>query len=423
MYFIKKCVIVFLYLLKAYSMKYLYTLILIFVVAVARGNACDPNTHGLYFNGSNAYVEYAADNDLNITYNLTVEAWIKASSFGSSPVSNSIVCKHGWTSGEKGYVLRAGGDGQLSFTIAGLKSNGVNESWQEVLSPVGSLQLNTWYHVAGTFDGNKLRLYINGSQVASKSYNGRIDPSVNYNLKIGRIADEGAASDRYFHGLIDEVRIWKEARSSSEISNNYNEHINPSSVNNLVGYWRFNDGSGTDVQDRGTGNNQGTLKNASWNTDVPFTNGISRPSVTQYGNSLASSSLYGNQWNLNGVPISGENGIVFTPQQGGEYSVTVNYGFGCSATSQIFTFVITALDENSFSSQIKFYQSDGLIQFTLSPSFSTDSKLRILDLNGRVVLERKSIPEQIDMRSYARGIYIINVLSDKGVFSKKLAIQ
>ncbi len=404
-------------------MKYLYTFLLFFVSTIAQGNACDPNTHSLKFNGTSSYVEFPADNDLNISDDLTVEAWIKASSFGSSPVSNSIVCKHGWTSGEKGFVLRAGGDGQLSFTIAGLKYNGTNESWQEVLSPVGALQLNTWYHVAGTFDGNKLRLYINGSQVASKSYNGRIDPSVNYNLKIGRIADEGAASGRFFHGLIDEVRIWKEARSSSEISNNYNEHINPSSVNNLVGYWRFNDGSGTDVQDRGTGNNQGTLKNASWNTDVPFTNGISRPSVTQYGNSLASNSIYGNQWNLNGVPISGENGIVFTPQQGGEYSVTVNYGFGCSATSQIFTFVITALDENSFSSQIKFYQSDGLIQFTLSPSFSTDSKLRILDLNGRVVLERKSIPEQIDMRSYARGIYIINVLSDKGVFSKKLAIQ
>lgn len=404
-------------------MKYLFTLLLFFVASFAQGNACDPNTHSLFFNGSNSYVEFGADNDLNISNKITVEAWVKAYSWGISPVSNSIVCKHGWTSGEKGFVLRAGGDGQLSFTIAGLKSNGTNESWKEVLSPVGALQLNTWYHVAGTFDGSKLRLYINGNQVATKSYNGRIDPSVDYNLKIGRIADEGAASGRYWNGLIDEVRIWKDNRSASEISNNYNEHINPSSVNDLVGYWRFNDGTGTDATDRGAGLNQGILKNASWNTDVPFSNGITRPSISAIGSSLASSSLYGNQWNLNGVPISGENGILFTPQQGGEYSVTVNYGFGCSATSQPFTFAITALEENTLSSQIKYFQSDGVIYFTIMPSVSANAKLQIMDLKGRVILLANKIPDQIDMRAFAKGIYILHIQSDNRFFSSKLSLQ
>ncbi len=384
---------------------------------------CDPNTNSLLLNGSASYVEFGASNDLNITDELTIEAWIKASSWGNSPVMNSIVCKHGWTAGEKGYVLRAGGAGQLSFTIAGVKTSGIYDSWKEVLSPAGSLQLNTWHHVAGTYDGDKLRIYIDGNQVGSKNFKGSIAPSVDYNLRIGKIADEDAASGRYFSGLIDEVRIWNIKVSSTDIDSRKSEHINTGTVSNLIGYWRFNAGTGVTVSDRGSGNNQGTIMNVSWNTDVPFTNGITRPEISQFGLSLASNSLFGNQWNLNGVPISGETGILFTPQQGGEYSVTVDYGFGCIATSLPFIVSITSVFENNPDVPIRYYLSNGIIHFEALSNILNTSQLKISDLNGRIIVENKTIPEQLNMQSYAKGIYVLSFYSTSGFFSEKIVLQ
>ena len=61
----------------------------------------------------------------------------------------------------------------------------------------GSMKLNTWYHVAGVYDGHQLKIYINGNLAGSKNFKGIINPSINYNLKIGRIADNGASDGRY----------------------------------------------------------------------------------------------------------------------------------------------------------------------------------------------------------------------------------
>lgn len=67
------------------------------------------------FNGSGQYVVVSDNSALNSDSTLTVEAWINADSYGSNSWSNSIFCKHGWGSGNQGYVLRCGDNGKLSF--------------------------------------------------------------------------------------------------------------------------------------------------------------------------------------------------------------------------------------------------------------------------------------------------------------------
>src|SRR5205823_3470030 len=102
-----------------------------------------------------------------------------------------------WSQGEQGYVLRAGGTGILSFNIAGVDTNGVPVSWVEVLSPSGALTLNTWTHVAGTYDGNNLRLYINGILIASTPFTGTIVPSTAFPARIGSLSDAQIPPSRY----------------------------------------------------------------------------------------------------------------------------------------------------------------------------------------------------------------------------------
>ena len=72
--------------------------------------------------------------------------------------------------------------------------------------------MNTWTHLAVTYDGATLRLYVNGVQVSSKAQTGNLVTST-HPLQIGGDSIYG----QYFQGTIDEVRIYNQALSPSEI--------------------------------------------------------------------------------------------------------------------------------------------------------------------------------------------------------------
>src|SRR5207244_10188084 len=75
-----------------------------------------------------------------------------------------------------------------------------------------ALLLNTWSHLAVTYDGAAIRLYVNGAQVGTKSQTGSITSSTGP-LRIGGDSVWG----EYFAGLIDEVRVYNNALSAAQI--------------------------------------------------------------------------------------------------------------------------------------------------------------------------------------------------------------
>ncbi len=99
-----------------------------------------------------------------------------------------------------------------------------------------SLQLNTWYHIAGTYDGAFVRYYVNGCLVIEQAWTGTM---VNNNLItcIGNMSS--TAYDEPFNGMIDEVRIWNIARSEQELKQNMTSLPNPNSYPNLLAYYTF----------------------------------------------------------------------------------------------------------------------------------------------------------------------------------------
>ena len=78
-------------------------------------------------------------------------------------------------------------------------------AYQEVVSGT-LLPTNTWSHVAATWDGVTLRLYVNGVQVGSRAAAGTLLTTSNP-LRIGGNANRG----EYFAGTIDEVRVYDRA--------------------------------------------------------------------------------------------------------------------------------------------------------------------------------------------------------------------
>jgi YD repeat-containing protein len=106
------------------------------------------------------------------------------------------------------YVLNASNsNGPLLPSGGGTIGGGFQWVSGSTANPVG-----TWTHVALTYDGTTLRLYVNGVQVTSKAVTGSIQ-STTSPLWIGGNSPYG----EYFNGRIDEVRVYRAALSQAEI--------------------------------------------------------------------------------------------------------------------------------------------------------------------------------------------------------------
>lgn len=145
------------------------------------------------------------------------------------------------------------------------------------------IPLNQWVHVAGVYGGDGvLKQYINGQLVNSYDC-GKPVPISYY--------DNNVCLGLEFSGKIDEVRIWDRARDGEEILRDMNCRL----VGNepgLVGYWCFDEGTGTTVYDQTDNANHGKLEgNPTWvKSEAPIGEGagISRNSFGFSGRKVAS---------------------------------------------------------------------------------------------------------------------------------------
>ena len=414
-------------------MKKILTLIsaLFFQTAVAQN--CVPNTSSVLFNGTSSYVSYATDNNLLITDSLSVEAWINAAAWGLNSFNGSIVCKHSWSQGEQGFVIRAGGNGVLSFLIAGLDTNGLPTSWQEIESPVGSMTLNTWYHIAGTYDGDSLRIYINGNVVGTLGFKGTIIPQTAYPVRIGMISDPvNAPLGRYWNGKIDEVRIWHRAISQSEIQANMSNHIDPAVQTGLAGYYRFNENSGTSTADLSSSGNAGTLSTATWSTLVPFNTTPPTPTISyNLGTLTCTPPAAGYQWYFNLVTIPGATQQTYVPMQNGTYYVVVTDVNGCTASSSSIIVTGVGIDENEFQSAVLFLYGEDELTILSKNNAITFDRIEVTDISGKSFssnnISEPTSPEASGLKlqtlNFPSGIYFVKVTAGENVIVKKIFVN
>lgn len=191
---------------------------------------------------------------------LSLEGWIKPSSFKSaSPYISSVMGTE--VSDSNSAFLRLGdanlANNKLQFVVS------INNV-QQKLASVTALNTNTWYHVAATYDGANMKLYINGVLDATRAQTGNVASSGAFN--VGYLYN----TSRNFNGKVDEVRVWKRALSQTEISQKMCNVTLPAT--SLAAYWKFNEGNGSSVQDSSGNGVTLTLTGvdaSNWGTDVP----------------------------------------------------------------------------------------------------------------------------------------------------------
>ena len=90
------------------------------------------------------------------------------------------------------------------------------------ITGTAALAANTWTHLAATYDGATLRLYVNSAQVASVARTGTLATSSNP-LNIGG----DTFYSQYFAGRIDDVRVYANALTAAEIQTDMNTPVAP----------------------------------------------------------------------------------------------------------------------------------------------------------------------------------------------------
>jgi hypothetical protein len=111
-----------------------------------------------------------------------------------------------FTHGNTGYRLGVS-DGEPCFAVP-------QGSWSHHLHASEPLPLGRWVHLAGTYDGQAVRLYVDGELQGTMERTGPINPVENGPLILGSYQQGHTA---FFRGLVDEIRLYNRALTGSEI--------------------------------------------------------------------------------------------------------------------------------------------------------------------------------------------------------------
>ena len=210
-------------------------------------NVGSDNNYSMSFNGVDDYVDcgFIQPN----TTSLSISAWVYKNDSSNAGILTSYQSQNygfGIYMNDLYFYLNLGG------------------AWDGVNTNFTSSYLNQWVHVCGTWDGTTISLYINGSLVTSSPISGLLT----YDNYFTIIGDLEGMTGWIWDGKIDDVSLWNTALSQTEIQQYMN--CPPTGTEaGLVGYWNFEEGSGTTALDLTPNGNNGTINGATYDTNVP----------------------------------------------------------------------------------------------------------------------------------------------------------
>jgi hypothetical protein len=170
------------------------------------------NSGGAYsFNGSNQYVVATDSASLDLSNQFTLAAWINPAAGMQDPQQGGIISKVGGGGGNNGYQLAITNNNQTILCLF----NSPGETWGTTsLAAAAPVPVGQWSHLACTYDGDSIRIYLNGTQVTSKPVGAKSIINSASNLRISG-DDNGNV---WFNGSIAEALVAGKALSAQEIA-------------------------------------------------------------------------------------------------------------------------------------------------------------------------------------------------------------
>jgi uncharacterized protein (TIGR03437 family) len=190
-----------------------------------------PAGKALRFDGVNDLVTFGTVSPLPVH---TIEAWIK-------PERESTGI----------FVGQIAGPTQACSLGMALRMNGSEACYVIDVAGCGAaptlcqpVSMGAWTHLAGTYDGNTMRFYVNGTLAAERGST-PFNPS---NFMSAGAAVFFSGPQQYYPGELDEVRVWNVVRGADAITASMSRPLS-GTESGLAGYWTLNEGSGQQVSD------------------------------------------------------------------------------------------------------------------------------------------------------------------------------
>lgn len=399
-------------------------------------NTMEEGKNALHFDGANDYVAIPpVATNLNT---FTIEMWIKPNSV---PATGDIALlnTNSWdgTNGSSVHFQMEGS--KVLISVYGITTGWPSSNYTPVV--------NTWQHIAVTYDrpNNSVRFYINGVLVST----------VNKTLPVAKIdaACIGAwgATQRFFNGAIDEVRIWSTLRTGKEIADNKDTLLsNPATIPDLLAYYDFNqgvaDGDNTSIPvllDGSASELNGTLNNfAKTGATSNFVKGFpilnlsaATASVMAFAGSTATVNVTSTtSW----TAASDQSWLTVSPESGTDNG-TLTFTATENSTASTRTATVTVSATGTVTKSIAVTQtanygtgivSPGKETLTFSPNPTQkgftinagdkESILSIYDLSGSLILTKQiSGKSYIDVAALPSGIYMVKANGIVGKLIKK----
>ena len=193
------------------------------------------------FNGTDDSFTVAASDDFTFTDGFTFETWVK---LDNTSGTQTFISRWGPGTDEQSFHVGQT-DGKLRFGL----HDGASAPYIQTLTAV--IAAGGWTHVAAAYDGDFMRLYVNGQEQIvddTVSYTG-----VGYDVSAESpaftwsdpaediVIGDNSGNDQWVYGLMADMRLWNEAREDYQIQYSMDGHVE-SCCQNLVANWRL-DGS------------------------------------------------------------------------------------------------------------------------------------------------------------------------------------
>ncbi len=235
---------------------------------------------GVYFDGLNDFITFGNSGNLGASQ-FTLEVWVKREGAGLSVQTDT----NGVTAFpliSKGRMEGEGNNLDLNYFLgidyftntlcadfeegSGQPNPGKNHPIKGI-TPLCYFQ---WYHAAVSYDGNTMKLYLNGILENEITFNVLPQSASIQHAALGSALNSTGLASGFFNGRLDEARIWNYARTQAQISSSYTLEIISSP--GLMGRWSLNEGTGTSCFNTGVASSaDGILSNGPlWVSGTPF---------------------------------------------------------------------------------------------------------------------------------------------------------
>lgn len=203
--------------------------------------------YSLDFDGSMDYVQIDGGSALlSNTSDMTISGWVYLRNYNSGwPDFDGLFGVRNEANADF-YILQ-----HVNFQLEGRLRNSNNEVFS-VDTEANLIQPEQWQHVALTYNGEELKLYLNGVLAGNTSASGQINNSGEPFI-IGSVFFQ--ENDFDLDGLADDIRIWSRALSQEDIMGYMDQDV--SGEEDLIGYWKFNEGTGNTVSNSVSDNYHG----------------------------------------------------------------------------------------------------------------------------------------------------------------------